>query len=89
VFTGTQQTEKLHLLLVETHLGGTSGRFDQRDWEIKNFPTKDTTSSHPVDSILFVHTTDDPTLVVYKIYQRIFDYMKPGEWASVQVEATD
>ena len=30
---------------------------------------------------------DDPDLLVYRIEPKIYDYMKPGEWASVQVEA--
>jgi len=29
---------------------------------------------------------EDPTLIVYKVTPRIFDYMKPGEWASVQIK---
>ena len=30
---------------------------------------------------------DDPTLVVYRVEARGYDYMKPGEWASVKIEA--
>ena len=30
---------------------------------------------------------DDPTLVVYRIEARSYDYMKPGEWASVKIDA--
>ncbi len=30
---------------------------------------------------------DDPTLVVYRVEARGYDYMKPGEWTSVKVEA--
>ena len=32
---------------------------------------------------------DDPTLVVYRVKARGYDYMKPGEWASVKVEAAE
>ena len=28
----------------------------------------------------------DPTLVVYNVEPSLYDYMKPGEWASVRVE---
>ena len=28
---------------------------------------------------------DDPTLVVYRVEARYYDYMKPGEWASVKI----
>lgn len=28
----------------------------------------------------------DPSLVVYKVKPSLYDYMKPGEWASVQIE---
>ncbi len=28
----------------------------------------------------------DPTLVVYRVEPRVYDYMKPGEWASVRFE---
>ncbi|MBT3283947.1 pyridoxamine 5'-phosphate oxidase family protein [Candidatus Bathyarchaeota archaeon] len=30
---------------------------------------------------------DDPTLVVYRVKARSYDYMKPGEWGSVKIEA--
>jgi general stress protein 26 len=30
---------------------------------------------------------DDPTLVVYRVEARGYDYMKPGEWASVKIDA--
>jgi len=30
---------------------------------------------------------DDPTLVVYRVEAKSYDYMKPGEWASVKIEA--
>ena len=30
---------------------------------------------------------DDPTLVVYRVKAKGYDYMKSGEWASVKVEA--
>ena len=30
---------------------------------------------------------DDPTLVVYRVEARSYDYMKPGEWASVKIDA--
>jgi general stress protein 26 len=30
---------------------------------------------------------DDPTLVVFRVEARGYDYMKPGEWASVKIEA--
>jgi general stress protein 26 len=29
---------------------------------------------------------DDPALVVYRVKVRHYDYMKPGEWASVKIE---
>ncbi len=29
---------------------------------------------------------DDPTLVVYRVEARRYDYMKPGEWTSVKIE---
>ncbi len=28
---------------------------------------------------------DDPTIVVYKVEARNYDYMKPGEWASIKI----
>ena len=28
---------------------------------------------------------DDPTLVVYRVEARNYDYMKPGEWASIKI----
>jgi len=28
---------------------------------------------------------DDPTLVVYRMEARNYDYMKPGEWASIKI----
>jgi len=28
---------------------------------------------------------DDPTLVVYRVEAKNYDYMKPGEWASVKI----
>ena len=31
--------------------------------------------------------SDDPTLVVYRVEARYYDYMKPGEWASIKIEA--
>jgi len=30
---------------------------------------------------------DDPTLVIYRVEARSYDYMKPGEWASVKIDA--
>ncbi len=30
---------------------------------------------------------DDPTLVVYRVETRGYDYMKPGEWASIKIDA--
>jgi general stress protein 26 len=30
---------------------------------------------------------DDPTLVVYRVEPRSYDYMKPGEWASQKIHA--
>jgi len=30
---------------------------------------------------------DDPSLVVYRVEARGYDYMKPGEWASVKIDA--
>jgi len=30
---------------------------------------------------------DDPTLVVYRVEAKSYDYRKPGEWASVKIEA--
>ena len=30
---------------------------------------------------------DDPALVVYRVEARSYDYMKPGEWASIKIEA--
>jgi hypothetical protein len=30
---------------------------------------------------------DDPTLVVYRVEARGYDYMKPGEWASIKIDA--
>ncbi len=30
---------------------------------------------------------DDPALVVYRVEAGSYDYMKPGEWASVKIEA--
>ncbi|MBC8463054.1 pyridoxamine 5'-phosphate oxidase family protein [Candidatus Bathyarchaeota archaeon] len=30
---------------------------------------------------------DDPTLVVYRVEAKGYDYMKPGEWASIKIEA--
>ncbi len=29
---------------------------------------------------------DDPTLAIYSVNPRVYDYMKPGEWASVQIK---
>ena len=28
---------------------------------------------------------DDPTIVVYRVEARNYDYMKPGEWASIKI----
>ena len=28
---------------------------------------------------------DDPTVVVYRVEARNYDYMKPGEWASIKI----
>jgi len=30
---------------------------------------------------------DDPALVVYRVEAQSYDYMKPGEWASVKIDA--
>ena len=30
---------------------------------------------------------DDPTLVVYRVEARGYDYMKPGEWAGIKIDA--
>lgn len=30
---------------------------------------------------------DDPTLVVYRVEAKGYYYMKPGEWASIKIEA--
>ena len=30
---------------------------------------------------------NDPALVVYRVEARSYDYMKPGEWASVKIDA--
>ena len=32
---------------------------------------------------------DDPTLIVYRVEPRVYDYMKPGDWASIIVKAGD
>jgi general stress protein 26 len=30
---------------------------------------------------------DDPTLVVYRVEAQSYDYMKPGEWVSIKIDA--
>jgi general stress protein 26 len=30
---------------------------------------------------------DDPTLVVYRVEAQNYDYMKPGEWVSIKIDA--
>ena len=34
-------------------------------------------------------TPDDPNLVVYKIEPLMYDYMKPGEWASIRIKSEE